>query len=122
MQVLLMVHGLWRWVVLLTAVMAIVGSRVSADGGQNAFGDRAGLYYMMTIDVQVLVGMILWAMEKGWLLNAFYAYVHPVTMLAALLVAHLGRRMQKRANRLSSGLWPFLASLVLVLLGIPWFM
>jgi len=122
MQVLVMVHGIWRWVVLLTALLAIVGARIPSDSGQSGFGSKAGLWYMMAIDLQVLFGMSLWLLEKGWLLNAFYAYIHPLTMLAALLVAHGGRKAQKRANAQAAGFWPFVVSLVLVLLGIPWFM
>lgn len=122
MQSLVMAHGIWRWVVLLTALLAIVGSRLPADRGQGAFGGKAGLWYMIAIDLQVLLGLSLWVLEKGWLLNAFFAFIHPLTMIVALLVAHAGRRAQKRGNSPAVGFWPFSVSLVLVLLGIPWFM
>lgn len=116
---LIAAHGLMRWIVLIGAVAALAGARLAGDRGLDGWGGRAGLFYTVALDVQVLIGLLIWVLEPGWRLNAFFAYVHPATMVLALLVAHFGRARQKRAVP-ASGFWAFAASLALVVAGIPW--
>lgn len=119
MFALVMLHSIVRWLVLAGALLALVGAWVAADSGSDGWGGKAGLLFTVLLDVQVLIGLIIWVLESGWKLNAFFAYVHPVAMVLALLVAHFGRTRQKRTVP-AAGFWPFLASLALVVAGIPW--
>jgi len=119
MLAMVTVHGLWRWVVLVAALLAIAGSKIAPDSGSGEWGGRTGLFYSVALDLQVLIGLVLWVLEAGWRLNPFFAYIHPVTMLLALSVAHAGRGRQKSTGALSAGFWFYIASVGLVLLGIP---
>ncbi|MBP2019620.1 hypothetical protein J2Z79_003062 [Symbiobacterium terraclitae] len=119
MYVLVMLHSIVRWLVLAGALLALVGARVTGDSGRDGWGAKAGFLYTVLLDVQVLIGLIIWVLESGWKLNAFFAYVHPVAMLLALVIAHFGRTQQKKTVP-AAGFWPFLVSLALVVAGIPW--
>ncbi len=126
MGVLLMVHSLWRWLVLLAAVGAIAGAVTARSSARvPGWAVRTGLVYTILIDVQVLIGLALWVANQWWMGNAFYAFIHPLTMLLGLGVAHMGRGREKRAAVAGqpggAGLWAYVGSLVLILLGIPWF-
>jgi len=116
---LILAHSLMRWVVLISAVVALVGARLASDRGSEGWGGRAGRVYTAALDVQVLLGLVIWVLETGWRLNAFFAYVHPVTMVLALLVGHFGRARQARSVP-AAGFWAFAASLALVVAGVPW--
>jgi len=116
---LILAHSVMRWVVLVGAVAALVGARLAGDRGQEGWGGRTGFLYTLALDVQVLIGLVIWTLETGWRLNAFFAFIHPVTMVLAMLVAHFGRRRQVRSVP-AAGFWAYAASLGLVLAAIPW--
>jgi hypothetical protein len=122
-------HSFWRYAVLIAAVLALV---VSLGGWLGPLTQRvllqpvvrrAGSLYIIVLDVQVLVGIILW-IGKGWYAApGFFRAEHPATMLLAMIAAHVGLVMAKR-HRLPMGAARAVAigvalSLVLVLVGIP---
>ena len=84
---------------------------------------RAASLYIIALDLQVLVGIVLWV-GKGWYAApGFFRAEHPATMLLAMIAAHVGLVMAKR-HRLPMGAARAVAigvvvSLVLVLVGIP---
>lgn len=125
MAFLVTVHGIWRWAVLVAALLALVGAAVARRGNAPGWAARSGLIYTITLDMQVLIGLLVWVGQGWWAGNAFYAFVHPLLMLLALGVAHMGRKREKRALAAGKpgggGLFAYAASLALVLLGIPWF-
>jgi hypothetical protein len=51
---------------------------------------------MVALDIQILLGMVLWIANRGWELGAFRAWVHPAGMLIALGV---GQALLGRAKR-----------------------
>lgn len=117
-QVIVTIHSLWRWIVLLAAVLAIAGG-VSARGGRpSGWASRTGLFYTIAIAIQVLLGLIVWVGGAYWAANVFLAFIHPITMLLALGVAHMGRGRERKAGA-GAGLWAYVLSLLLLLLGIP---
>ena len=76
---------------------------------------------MIVIDVQVLLGIIIWVFNSGWDAGFFFAVLHPLLMLGALAIAHIGLVRARRRNDTRSNLivaWSFLASLVLVVMAV----
>ena len=123
-------HSFWRYAVLLAAVLALVVS-LGAWLGPTAQRTilqpvvrRAASLYIIVLDLQVLVGIVLW-IGKGWyaMPGTFFRAEHPATMLLAMIAAHVGLVMAKR-QRLPIGAARAVAigvvvSFVLVLVGIP---
>ncbi|MFZ5825689.1 MAG: hypothetical protein ACOY94_15440 [Bacillota bacterium] len=124
MEILVMTHALWRWLVLLAAVLAVAGAAVARRGAAPGWANRTGLIYTISLDVQVLIGLIIWLMGRWWQGDPFYAYIHPLLMLLAVGVAHMGRRREKRRQAgqpVGGELFAYAGSLVLVMLGVPWY-
>ncbi len=72
--------------------------------------------------MQVLIGIVLWISGRGWELNVFRAWIHPVGTLVGLGVGHalVGRAKTSegpRAFRLSAV--ALLLVLAIVVLSIP---
>ena len=125
MEFLVQFHSFWRWVVLIAAVVALV---VVVGGWLGSLSlplsaRRAGLLYIVALDVQLLTGLILWV-GRGWYATpGYFRFEHTSIMLLAVIVAHVGQAMAKRA-RDPRGAARTLAiaiavSLVLVIIGIP---
>lgn len=124
MEVLVMTHSLWRWLVVVTAVLAVAGAVMARRRGAPGWTARTGLIYTITLDVQVLIGLIIWVGAGWWGGEGFYVFLHPLMMLLAVGVAHMGRKREKRAladrRPGGAGLFAYAGSLALVMLGIPW--
>ncbi len=109
MPALLMVHSIWRWVVLIFGIAAIVKG-FAGWFGRQPFGKldhELGQWYAMSLDIQVLLGLLLWIVQ-GWFqqLNAaalangqlrFFSFEHPFVMILALGIAHMGRALSRKA-------------------------
>ena len=112
MSVVLALHGVWRWVVLVAAVAALVG----------AFRGTKGLvrFFPVAMDIQVLLGLILWV-GNGWYAsnNLFLKAIHPVFMLLALGAAHMGGSFAKKGRPVAAVVGTLAVSLLLVALAIP---
>jgi hypothetical protein len=111
---MLVAHSWLRWVVLAAALFAIVRS-AAAWSGHRAWtpaDDRAGLLFMMSLDVQLLIGLLLYFvlspfMEAVWDQAAvamrtgalrYWLVEHPFGMLVALVLAHVGRIRIRKAS------------------------
>lgn len=123
-------HSFWRYAVLIAAVLALVvslGAWLGPTAQRTVLQPvvrRAASLYIIVLDLQVLVGIVLW-IGKGWyaMPGTFFRAEHPATMLLAMIAAHVGLVMAKR-QRLPIGAARAVAigvvvSFVLVLVGIP---
>lgn len=122
METLVTVHSWVRWLVLL----ALVGGAVV---GLHRYRSKekweAGIYQIgvMTVDLQIAIGIVIWIERKGWNYTFFFSVLHPIFMLVALTIAHLGLVLAKRRNDARSYLFAsgaFIAALVLIIGAIPW--
>jgi hypothetical protein len=121
--VVLFLHSLLRWLVLAAGLYAVA----------RAFGrdGRAGRWFAILLDVQVLVGLILYwlspitssavanmgaAMQNR--VARFWAVEHGFSMLVALALAHIGLARAKKGKRGAALM--YVLALIAVLLGIPW--
>lgn len=122
MDTLVTVHSWVRWLVLI----ALVGGAVV---GLYRFRSKekwaADIYQIgvMTVDIQVAIGLVIWIERKGWNYTFFFGVLHPTSMLLALVVAHLGlvmakKRSDNRSYLVASG--SFIVALVLIIGAIPW--
>jgi hypothetical protein len=133
---LLALHSILRWVVILAGLLAVV--RAFRGGTWSAADDRAGKWYGMSLDVQMLAGLLLYGIfspltyaafadmgaAMGNATLRFYAIEHIGLMVVALALAHVGkvriRRAASDAAKFRTAAIFYASSLVLVLLATPW--
>lgn len=136
----LLLHSWLRWAVLLAALVVLVRSLSGwATGrGWSRGDDGAGSAFVGILDVQMLLGLLLygWLSPITWAAFAdlggamrqpmlrFWAVEHVFGMVAAIVVAHVGRtrlrhattdRQRHRITAISVGI-----AVLLVLATIPW--
>jgi hypothetical protein len=134
---LLHLHNLMRWVVLIFALITIIRS-LSGLSGRKPFaaGDkRAGMLYMISIDIQALIGILLYITQKwynvlmsgGAMKNPaarFFSMEHFLGMLIALILVHIGYSATKKnipdGTKFKRLFWYSLLSLIIILAMIPW--
>ena len=118
-------HNFWRYAVLIAAVVAIVGAIGGWLGSlpPRKTARRAGLLYVIALDLQATVGIILWILKGALDQGRPYRLEHPLIMLLAVVAIHVGQVMAKRsASEKGAARIVTIAvaiSLVLVLVGIP---
>jgi len=134
----LAIHSWIRWI----AIVAAIGTTLAALGnrtrGPDSAADRWSLFAMTALDVQMLIGLILYfalspftsramedfsaAMKNGPL--RFWAVEHVSTMLAAVVLAHVGRVLARKAAspeaKRTRLLVCFGLATLLVMIGTPW--
>ncbi len=126
---LVTIHSIWRWLVLVGLVVAVVyGFTRSSDAAPlDKTNARPFTFALVMLDVQVLIGLLVWFAVGGWDLNVFLAWIHPIGMLGALGVGHalVGRAIRSGGPRGYRGAAVgVLAALVIVSALIPtdaWF-
>ncbi len=137
---LLHTHNMFRWLVLITLVLAVLFALIGWFGKKEwAKKDNiTGLLLTIFMDIQFLVGIILYAFVSpitkaafadfgAAMKNAdlrFYAVEHIFIMIIALVLVHVGRAKSKNASapwkkHRTSAIFYGIA-LVLILTAIPW--
>jgi len=133
--VLVTLHSILRWVIVLAGLYAIIRAitGLSFKRGYMGVDDRAGLWFTIAMDLQVLLGIILYFFKfPGMNIGAamadpvqrFFAVEHVSLMLVAVIVAHVARSMAKKASKPADKhrriLIGFALALLIVLAAIPW--
>lgn len=137
---LLHTHNMFRWLVLLALVLALVFAFIGWSGKKDwTKRDKiTGLVLTIFMDIQFLVGLILYAFVSPFTKAAFadfgaamknadlrfYAVEHILLMLIALVFVHIGKSKSKKLQEhwkkhRAAAIW-FGLALVLILIGIPW--
>ena len=119
-------HSGWQYLASLALVVAVAVYVVNWLRGQmwSALYRRIGLYTIIVIDIQLLLGLILWGVGASMGIvgaNAIRTVEHPFTMLLAVVLLHAGWVWTKRSDetvRLRNGAVTFLVTGLLVLLGL----
>jgi hypothetical protein len=118
MGIVLMFHSLLRWLIVVVAILAIVKHAIGLI--QNRSYDRLTTVTMSTfsgmMDLQMLLGIVL--LTTG--LSPTYRIEHAVTMILAVVVAHLPNVWKKKGDRLRyrNGLLVLIGVAVLIGLGV----
>jgi len=123
MTILLMLHSILRWLILLTAAIAVVKFALGwLQGGQFKGMDRglaSGFSGLM--DLQAVLGIIL-LLWTGFTGAGFpmYRIEHGVTMIVAAIVAHLPARWKNTEDktRFRNTLFVTIGVVALILAGI----
>ncbi len=137
---LLHTHNLFRWLILIVALIAIISAFIGWFGKKEwKKRDRIlGLLFTIFADIQLLVGIILYAFVSpitkaafndfgAAMKNAdlrFYAVEHLIMMVIALVLIHIGKTKSKKAatpvkQHKAAAIFYTLA-LVVILAAIPW--
>ncbi len=119
-------HSGWQYLASLALVVAVAVYVVNWLRGQmwSALYRRIGLYAIIVIDIQLLLGLILWGVGASMGIvgaNAIRTVEHPFTMLLAIVLLHAGWVWTKRSDetvRLRNGAVTFLVAGLLVLWGL----
>lgn len=123
-DVLVAFHSALRWLVL-AALMAGGGWALLRAPTAPTFRDRPFVVAAVVVDLQFLVGVVLYVVNRGWAQGPFIAAIHPVAMLAALTAVHVGLvRARRRGTPLDAHRTvgaAYLFALVLVAFGVPWY-
>jgi len=116
-------HGIFRWLVLFLALVAIVvgfsGWPGRKPAGRNLF--RFGLVYVLAMELELITCVLPYLGASSNLRSAFI--VHGVLMFLAVLFAHIGGALTRKAPtdamkyRGSAIAWLF--SLLLIFAAIP---
>lgn len=130
----LFIHSWVRWI----ALVAGVGTTFAAIRRQDATAERWALVTMMTLDIQLLLGLLLYlavspnmreilahfgdAMKDPT--SRFWAVEHITAMMAAVIAAHVGRVLARKAatpgKKRARLLVAFGLATVLMIVGMPW--
>lgn len=137
-ELVLLVHSWVRWTTVLAGVIAIVLTYASPQMPGSTRTDRWGLIFMITLDVQLLLGLLLYfalspntaAMFKDFAgamrdpVARFWAVEHSTLMLAAVGLVHVGRILGRKATSLavkrSRMLLCFTLAMIAILVATPW--
>ena len=132
-------HSWLRWVALVAGVAATITARADrSEAGSRSRADMWGLVFMMALDVQMLLGLLLYLVLSPFTAEAlrdfgaamrnpglrFVAVDHVTLMMAAVVLAHVGRVLARNAKsadtkRTRLFLCFGLATLAMVV-AIPW--
>ena len=137
---LLHTHNLFRWLVLIALVLAVLFALTGWFGKRewNKKDNITGLILTIFMDIQFLVGLILYALVSPITKAAFndfgtamknadlrfYAVEHILIMVIALVMVHIGRAKSKKdfvpwkKHRIAAIY--YVIALVVILAGIPW--
>lgn len=136
----LVLHSLLRWVVVVAAIAAVVFAVRGWLGrrGWTTLDDRLGMIFTISMDLQLLLGLLLYvalspvtrlafqdfgaAMSNGAV--RFFAVEHIAVMIVAVVLSHIGRARSRQAadavaRHRAAAIW-FGLALVAMIAAIPW--
>jgi cytochrome c biogenesis factor len=135
--VVLILHSWLRWAAFGAGILAVLAHRGSAadDGGR---AERWGLIFMMTLDIQMLLGLVLYLVLSPTTMAIlenfggamrdpaarFWAVEHETMMMFAVVVVHVGRVLARKAAspaiKRSRMMLCLIAALVAMVVATPW--
>ena len=135
----LMLHSWLRWAAIIAGAIATFSAlKGDARTGSSDPADRWGLMFMIALDLQVLIGLLLYfalSPNTAAILNdfgdamrdpvaRFWAVEHVGTMLFAVILVHVGRVLARKAATPGAKhrrlLVCFGVALVAILAATPW--
>lgn len=139
---MLHLHSVLRWIILIVALWAIIKMASGMNGRKSftASDKRPALFYLIVMDLQLLVGLYLYFVGEWGVksisragfgevmktaITRFFAVEHLVGMLIALILVHIGYSATKKKDisdkkKFSKAFWCFLIAFIAILISIPW--
>ena len=110
--VVLLLHSWIRWIALVAGFGATLAAVRGSGLSKPSSAERWGLVLMMALDIQLLLGLLLYLVLSPFTTEAlkdlgaamktpalrFWAVEHVTTMLAAIVLAHVGRVLARTAK------------------------
>lgn len=139
-EIVRILHNLVRWAVVVFGLLAAGRALIGWLGrrGWLPLDNRLGLLFTISLDIQVLLGLLLYFVlsptttnyfsRLGEAMNIpevrFFLVEHSLIMLVALVLAHIGRaRARKAPNPIArhrAAAIFYTLAIILVLIAIPW--
>jgi heme A synthase len=134
----LFLHSWIRWIALVAGVGVTLAALRGKVEGETSIADRWGLVAMMALDVQMLLGLVLYlglSPNMREILNhfgesmkradtRFWAVEHISAMFVAVALSHVGRVLARKAKTPAAKrrrlLVCFGLATLLMILGMPW--
>jgi len=112
----LTLHSWIRWAALLLGIVATLASLTGRAGSQDTRSDRWGLLFLMAVDTQMLLGLLLYLVLSPFTAAAlrdfgatmrnpglrFWAVEHTATMVLAVILVHVGRVLARTSRTAES--------------------
>lgn len=133
---LVIIHSLVRWLILLFGIWAVIRAilGVSSKSAYGASDAKAGLFFMIFLDIQMLLGIILLfvspyvSFDMGTTMKTpglrFFTVEHTIMAIIAIALVHIGRSKIKKltddARKHRTALIFFGLALLVILALIPW--
>jgi hypothetical protein len=136
---ILTLHSWLRWLVILAGLVAFARAASGSSGRKpwTLSDDRAGFWFIVALDIQIVLGLLLYfflsplttaalhdfgeAMKiPAW---RFWAAEHPFGVLVGVALAHIGRARARKADsfrRHKVAAIFFGLALAAILASIPW--
>ena len=117
-------HGLFRWLVLVAAIAAIFVAFSGWSGAKPPSPNlrRFSVIFVIAMDIELLVGLLLYFGASIELRSAFLA--HGALMLLAVVCAHVGGALSRKAStdlmKYRGAAIAYTISLLVMLAGMPW--
>ena len=134
----LTLHSWIRWIALVAGVGVTLAALRGKVQGESSIADRWAMVAMMALDIQMLIGLILYlglSPNMQEILNhfgesmrradtRFWAVEHITAMIGAVALSHVGRVLARKAKdpaaKRSRLLITFGLATLLMLVGMPW--
>jgi hypothetical protein len=134
----LFLHSWIRWIALVAGVGVTLAALRGKVEGETSIADRWGLVAMMALDVQMLLGLVLYlglSPNMREILNhfgesmkradtRFWAVEHISAMFVAVALSHVGRVLARKAKTPAAKRMRLLVcfglATLLMILGMPW--
>jgi hypothetical protein len=134
----LLLHSWIRWIALVACVGVTLAALRGKVEGDKSIADRWGLVAMMALDLQMLLGLVLYlglSPNMQEILNhfgesmkradtRFWAVEHVSAMFIAIVLSHAGRVLARKAATTDIKRRRLLAcfgiATLLILIGMPW--
>ncbi len=134
---ILLLHSWLRWVALVAGVAATIAAATDTTPPPAASrADRWGLILMITLDIQMLLGLVMYLTVtlpsiQGHMAEVmqdagarFFAVEHITMMLAAVVITHVGRVLARKSADAQAKKMKLMVcfgiATVLMFLAVPW--
>jgi hypothetical protein len=139
-SVILALHNIIRWVALILAIVVVVRSFLGWFGSRewSQQDRRLGSFFGISMDIQLLLGLLLYFVFSPLMRSAladfgaamgssdvrFFALEHAISMFLAVIFAHLGSVLARRAEgsqaKFKRSAVFYTLALILILTAMPW--
>lgn len=140
-MLILGLHSVLRWLALILGIAAAVLAWLGwlGKGEWKPLNRKLSSFFAISLDVQLVLGLLLYFLFSPITRSAlqnfsaamsaeelrFFALEHPLFMVLALVFAHLGSILPKRASgseaKFRAAAITTTIAVLLILFGIPWF-